>query len=168
MVAKPAQIVTESLVRTSASTATLTWIVGKSVVSSTSYSIYKMADDKKFYRTAVFESKTPKYLLDKLSPGEDYSFKLVGKNTCGTSPLSESIELSMPNIPNEMAPVTKSRIGCEIKIEWKKPAVRGTPILSYLIEIRAQSGKFIPIPTCKEGLSCFVPMSRLAKEPFNI
>jgi len=149
MVSKPAQIAIESLVRTSGSTATLAWTVPKSVVPTTTYTLYKEAENNKFYKLAGFESKEPKYLLDKLSPGEDYSFKLVGKNTCGSSPLSKAIKLSMPNIPNEMASVTKSRIGCEIKIEWKEPAVRGTPILSYLIEIRAQNGKFIPIPTCK-------------------
>jgi hypothetical protein len=110
MATEPSRLDLSSLVRTSGSTATLSWNIGKSSMTTNTYSLYKRAENGKYYKSAGFEATSePKYLIKNLSPGTDYSFKMTARNNCGSSGTSEAIELQMPAFPNEMKPVKKSK-----------------------------------------------------------
>jgi hypothetical protein len=61
MAEKPKQLVISSLKRTSGSTATLEWTIVKASMPLDSYTLYKEAENKKYYKLIGWSTKEPKY-----------------------------------------------------------------------------------------------------------
>lgn len=133
MANKPKQLVISSLKRTSGSTASLEWTIVKASMPLDSYTLYKEAENKKYYKMVGWSTKEPKYEIQGLNPGTEYGFKLVTRNSCGASPTSEAVRINMPAFPSKMQPVKKVKQGCDVKITWKAPTNQDSPVLNYIV-----------------------------------
>ena len=113
------------------------------------------------------------FVIDTLTPGRTYGFKVQARNKFGLSELSEEFSIlcaTVPAMPNE--PET-STIGSQLTISWEAPFDSGSPLTGYKVFILASSGNFIEESVyCENNAErlvsreCTMPTSLLVQEPY--
>jgi hypothetical protein len=88
-------------------------------------------------------------MIDTLTPGVTYGFKIQSRNAFGLSEFSSVFYILCGTVPESpTAPVTTS-VGSDIKISWIAPNNNGAQITGYNVLIMASNGTYI-----KESVHC--------------
>lgn len=102
-----------------------------------------------------------------------YRFRVRASNECGVGPFSPDLLVNLAKAPAMMAPLTLTKSGCSVRINWKQPVDNGAPIERYNIEVRARDGRFYQV--IKNGcgqnsvdFSCLLPMQELTLPPYDL
>lgn len=120
-----------------------------------------------------FEQTT--FLIDTLTPGIVYSFKVQARNAFGLSADSEEFSIlcaTVPNLPD--APVTTG-VDSDVIIQWTEPVTNGSPITAYKVFIKTKEETFVQeqvncISTDAMLLDtqCTVPLDVITSAPYSL
>lgn len=79
---------------------------------------------------------TTTYTATSLTAGTTYKFKVQARNAFGLSEYSQEILILAAQIPDQPVEPTTSISGPNVVIAWTPPESNGSPIYSYIIQIR--------------------------------
>lgn len=138
------------------------------------FRIYMNADgsDYELIRSGITETI---FLIDTLTPGVVYGFKLQARNDFGLSDDSEEFLILCATVPNApLAPVTTGYLS-DVIVSWQAPFNNGSPITSYRIFLQAKDTSYIEESFyclsneyMVEHTECVVPLDVLTQEPYNL
>jgi len=69
-----------------------------------------------------------------------YKFRYRAYSVHGWGPYSDQVDILAAEAPEQMAAVTTSLVGTQVKLQWAPLSNNGSPITQYLIEIRTSDG----------------------------
>jgi hypothetical protein len=152
------------------------WIEGPSNGGSTvhDYRIYMNADgsDYSLIRSGITDTN---FLIDTLTPGVVYGFKLQARNDFGLSDDSEEFLILCATVPNApLAPITTGYLS-DVIVQWTPPFNNGSPITSYRVFLQAKDTSYIEESFyclsneyMVEHSECVVPLDVLTQAPYNL
>lgn len=76
------------------------------------------------------------YTTPELAKGSTFKFRLQARNSFGLSAYSEPISLMIGSVPSKPEAPSTSVVGDNVMVQWTAPDDNGSPILSYVIELR--------------------------------
>ena len=84
--------------------------------------------------TPIHQCDCHEHLVEGLTPGISYSFKIVASNFNGEGEFSDTVQLKSCISPKKfLAPTLVSTTSTSIKLRWRYPEDMGCPIQSYSI-----------------------------------
>ncbi len=128
----------------------------------------------------MLEETTDTFLLvDSLTGGQTYSFKLVVGNKYGEGSLASTTAVSIktgqqPDAPSSVTTsVPNSDTSTFVQIDWVAPTANHYSILGYQIRVKQSDGSFTePTGYCTGSdpsqTTCQVPMSILRSSPYTL
>lgn len=116
------------------------------------------------------------YVVQGVSRGFTYEFKISGTNVYGPSVYTDAISIMAAQSPSKPAAPTTVQNAENIIINWVAPQSGGSPITSYRLLIMKQDGTFEEDKTNCDGstaavianLQCTIATDSLNSFPFNI
>jgi hypothetical protein len=111
-----------------------------------------------------------------ITKGATYKFKHKVRNIFDWSVFSTEVPIKAATKPNQVAPITTSIVGSDVRIDWDAPDNRGDAITDYTILIQTSTpGTFIADPVNCIGNSanvlaytyCDIPLSKLRDGTFT-
>jgi hypothetical protein len=115
------------------------------------------------------------YLINTLTPGVTYGFKVQARNAFGLSDLSSPLSLLCATVPAAPAAPLTSASGSQLTITWTTPYNSGSVVTGYNVYLVSSTGT--PIlettycansPTIVTALSCSLPVSVLTLPPYGL
>lgn len=82
------------------------------------------------------------FMVDQLTPGKSYKFKVQAHNIHGWGLNSDVLTVVASGIPEVPAPVTVSIENVAVKISWTPPFNNFAPITRYLVTVKQTDGTF--------------------------
>jgi hypothetical protein len=108
--------------------------------------------------------------------GVTYSFKVEAHNSEGYSAYSTPVSILAAEVPDTPSIPSTTVLESNVIIAWTAPDSNGSPISSYIIEIRDHSGNYhLETVNCNgstaavwQAATCTVPLSVLIASPFSL
>jgi hypothetical protein len=83
------------------------------------------------------------FMIDTLTPGVTYAFRVQSRNTFGYSDDSADFLILCATVPDPPeAPVTTT-VASDVTIAWQEPKDNGSPITGYRVYLRSEDGTYI-------------------------
>lgn len=83
------------------------------------------------------------FLIETLTPGTTYGFKVQARNQFGLSELSEEFQILCATVPEAPIQPTTTGVESDVIITWAEPFTNGSPITGYKVFIQAADTDFI-------------------------
>jgi len=116
------------------------------------YELLLSSDDKDFER--VYYGRKTSFLATAMNSQTRYKFKVRAVNICGIGESSSQTLITFANVPRQPPTVSTTRTRCDVRIDWEKPSEDGgNAINDFLIEAKANDGKFYRLDACGKDLS---------------
>lgn len=113
-----------------------------------------------------------------VTEGETYTFKVRAENRWGYGAFSDITSVLAAAVPTTPATVTTSIVSTDgsVQVQWNAAADNGSPITSYLVEIKSSAGTWVTDSSNCDGSSttvidsqtCTIPMSTLTSGSFSL
>jgi hypothetical protein len=114
-------------------------------------------------------------MIDTLTPGRVYGFKVQARNKFGLSVLSEEFSILCATVPDAGPAPSTTSIGSDVTIAWNAPYDSGSPVTGYVVYIRSISGTFIEESTycvndqnLVDARECTLPLALLTFDPWSL
>jgi hypothetical protein len=82
------------------------------------------------------------FLIDSLTPGVTYKFKIQSRNQFSLSDDSQVFSILCATVPDIPLAPTTTQFGSDIKVTWSAPSANGSPITGYKVYLQQKSGAF--------------------------
>lgn len=83
------------------------------------------------------------FVIETLTPGVVYGFKVQARNAHGLSELSDEFSILCAFVPDSPAAPTTTAHDDDFTVSWLEPYNSGSPVTGYKVYLRASSGSYL-------------------------
>jgi len=114
-------------------------------------------------------------VIDYLTPGVTYGFKIKARNAFGLSDDSVEFRILCGTVPDAPIAPTTTTIASDVIIAWLAPSNNGSPIIGYRVYLQSKSGSYIEEKKyCQNtaalvtARSCTMPLIELIETTYGL